>query len=185
MTKIIPTTSKKEATARLKYLRVAPKKARRVADVVRGMPVQEAEAQLLLLPKRTSIHLLKLLRSAVAGAQHNHKLKSEELYVKEIRVDQGPRLKRWRPRARGVVSLIEKKMSHITITLGVRDEVQPRFVMPAKIVKKATEVKKKKREIQREKKRDEEIPRPEVAQEPKPKQSPGGTLRKLFRRKSV
>jgi large subunit ribosomal protein L22 len=101
----------KQATAHLKYLRVAPRKVRFVADLIRKAPVTEAEAQLMLLPQRSSEHLLKLLRSAVANARVL-KLDPAKLFVSSITVDEGPRLKRLSPRARGSAYIIQKKMSH-------------------------------------------------------------------------
>jgi large subunit ribosomal protein L22 len=125
------------AIAKLKYLHIAPRKTRSVADLIRGLSVNEAEAQLMLSTRRPGVPLLKLLRSAVANAKQTLQKEPAELYVKEIRVDVGPRAKRWTPRARGAMSLIEKKMSHITIVLGVAEHPQvSRFTFPPKPKKK-------------------------------------------------
>ena len=78
-------------TATLKYLKIAPRKTRLLASVVRGLPVDEAEAQLLFSSRRAHEPLLKLLRSAIANAKHNYHLDKNTLYIKEIRVDEGPR----------------------------------------------------------------------------------------------
>lgn len=103
--------------AKLNYLRVAPRKVRLVADLVRGRSVFEAEDRLNFVHKKASKPVAKLLNSAVANAEHNFKLKKNNLYISEIKVDQGPTLKRWRARARGAANEIQKKTSHITIVL--------------------------------------------------------------------
>lgn len=102
--------------ATVRYLRMSPRKVRAIADLIRGLSVNEAEAQLLLSNRRPAGALLKLLRSAVAGAKEK-KLDPETLHVKSIAVDQGPMLKRYLPRARGSASAIQKKMSHATLVL--------------------------------------------------------------------
>src|SRR3989338_6556686 len=130
-------------TAALNYLRVAPRKVRAVADLIRGLPVQEAEAQLALSPRRPAQPLLKLLRSAVANAKNNRQLPTNRLMIEEIRVDQGPMLKRFMPRARGSASMIQKKMSHVTLVLDEQTEPKkPRFVIVAKKKSKSSETKK-------------------------------------------
>src|SRR3989344_3194296 len=100
--------------AKLNYLRIAPRKVRSVGDLIKGLSVNEAEAQLLLQRRRASVSLLKLLRSAVAGAKEK-KMQPDALYVESLRVDQGPMLKRFLPRARGLATPIQKKTSHVTI----------------------------------------------------------------------
>lgn len=111
---------------------MAPRKVRAIAGIVRGMSVNEAEAQLMYHRRRASKPILKLLRSGVAGAVQK-KLDPATLYISEIRVDQGPMLKRFLPRARGSASPIQKKMSHVTLTLGVSATPKPnRFTIVAK-----------------------------------------------------
>lgn len=107
------------ATAKLRYLHIAPRKTRAAVDVIRGLSVPEAEAQLLLMPRRAATPLLKLLRSAAANAKQAMKKDADALFIKEIRVDQGPKSTRWMPRARGAMSPIERKTSHVSIVLGV------------------------------------------------------------------
>lgn len=121
-------------TAKLSYLRQAPRKVRSVGDLIKGLPVNEAEAQLLMQTRRPAKALLKLLRSAVANAKNNKHGDLQHLFVQNVRVDGGPMLKRILPRARGSASPIQKKMSHVTITLGVNDTLKPRFtiVVPKK-----------------------------------------------------
>lgn len=127
------------ARAQLKYLRIAPRKARSVADVIRGLSVNEAEAQLYLCNRRSAEPILKLLRSAVANAKEVLKAAPSKLVIHEIRVDQGPRQKRWTPRARGSASLIEKKQCHVTIVLTVADPKPPKFTFKVKMKKSEKE----------------------------------------------
>lgn len=104
--------------AKLNYLRIAPRKARLAADLIRGRSAQDAANQLKFSLKRGAGPLLKLLKSAIANALRNFNLGGENLYIKEIRVDQGPVYKRQMPRAFGRASMIRKKTSHITIILN-------------------------------------------------------------------
>ena len=106
----------------MNYLRVAPRKARLVADLIRRKPAKEALVQLRFSPKRGAGPLLKLLKSAVQNARHNFNLSADNLYVKEIRVDQGPVHKRWMPRAFGRAGMIRKKTSHITLILNDKSD---------------------------------------------------------------
>jgi large subunit ribosomal protein L22 len=108
-----------EQVAKLNFLRMTPRKVRSVSDLIRGLPVNEAEAQLMVQRRRPAKAILKLLRSAVANAKSNQKLEPSHLFVSAIWVDGGPMLKRMLPRARGSASPIQKKMSHVTIVLGV------------------------------------------------------------------
>ena len=118
-----------QQTATLRYLRMAPRKVRSVGDLVKGLSVNDAEAQLLVQRRRPAKALLKLLRSAVANAKTNQKLNADHLFIENIRVDGGPMLKRILPRARGSASPIEKKMSHVTITLGVNETLKPKYTI--------------------------------------------------------
>lgn len=103
--------------ARLRYLRVAPRKVRLVADLVRGLKVQEAIDQLTFTKKSAALDIGKLLRSAVSNADQKGGIDVDNLVVKSIWVDQGPTLRRSLPRARGSASRINKKTSHITVVL--------------------------------------------------------------------
>lgn len=109
-----------EARAVARYLRIAPRKARIVVDLIRGKPVSEALAVLRFTPKRASRLVEKVLRSAIANAEHNHNMERDALYVAEAYVDQGPTLKRWHPRQRGMAFPILKRSSHITVILRKR-----------------------------------------------------------------
>ncbi len=106
-----------EVKAHLRYLRIAPRKVRLVADLIRGKKVEEAERILNFTTKRAALPILKLLKSAIANAEHNFNLKKENLFVSKILVGEGPRLKRIFPRARGRADIRQKKMSHVTIVL--------------------------------------------------------------------
>ncbi len=178
------------ASAQLKYLHHAPRKARLLADVIRGLPVNEAEAHLSLSARRAKTPLLKLLRSASANAKQMLKKEPGELFVKEIRVDTGPRAKRWTPRARGAVNLIEKKMSHVTIVLGVLESPKaPRFVFPVKPKKKKEEhAHHHKHEKEKGESTGEAAPRGDQKtkkEEPKHGGEHKGFLARTFRRKAV
>ncbi|MCQ9618662.1 MAG: 50S ribosomal protein L22 [Candidatus Phytoplasma pruni] len=113
---------------------VAPRKTRLVADLIRGKHVREAQAILMFTPKAASPIVSKLLKSAVANAVHNFSLKEEELYVKEIFVNEGLRLTRLLPRAKGKTDKIKKRTSHITIV------VSSKTVEEKKIVKKQSAI---------------------------------------------
>jgi len=107
-------------TARLRYLRIAPRKMRVLADMVRGKPVVQAIEELRFTQRSGARPLFKLLVSAVANAEQAGDADLDRLYVERITVDQGPTLKRWRPRAMGRATRIEKKTSHVIVELGER-----------------------------------------------------------------
>ena len=103
--------------AKARYVRVAPRKARLVADQIRGLPVDEARTLLAFSSRGAAKDLATLLDSAAANAEANHELIAEDLRVSEVRVDEGPTLKRWRARARGRATPIHKRTSHISLAL--------------------------------------------------------------------
>jgi ribosomal protein L22 len=103
--------------AKARYVRVAPRKARVVADQVRGLPVPEARTLLEFSTRGAARDLMRLLDSAAANAEANHDLVADDLEITEIYVDEGPTLKRWRARARGRATRIEKKTSHLSVAL--------------------------------------------------------------------
>ncbi|MCB2223126.1 MAG: 50S ribosomal protein L22 [Actinobacteria bacterium] len=107
---------KVRATAR--FIRQSPYKVRRVLDLVRGLPVEEARSVLRFTQRRATQPISKTLESAVANASHNFALDPGELMVVEAFADEGPTLKRYRPRARGRATQILKRTSHITIVVG-------------------------------------------------------------------
>lgn len=107
-----------DVVAKLRYFRVSPRKVRLVLDLIRGLNVDIAEQQLMNLPKVSSLPLLKLIKSAQANAEHNFKLNKNELYIKQAFADEGPKLKRFTPRAMGRATPVLKRMSHVTIILA-------------------------------------------------------------------
>ena len=111
-----------EAKATARYVRVSARKARLVVDLVRGKSVAEAEAILKFTPRAAAEIVGKVVHSAAANAEKNLKIKPETLFVSEAYVDEGPTLKRIRPRAMGRASRINKRTSHITIVVKQREE---------------------------------------------------------------
>ena len=105
----------------LRYLRIAPRKVRLVADLIRGKSVKEAKAILEFTRKRAAKPLLKLLNSAIVAAKNNFNLSEEKLFISKILVDEGPKFKRIMPRGRGRSATIQKKTSHISLVL---DEIK-------------------------------------------------------------
>ena len=110
-----------EVTAKLRYLRIAPRKVREVADLIRGKKTGEAQTLLKFLVRKSANPMLKLLKGAVASAHHDFQLEQSNLYISKITVDEGPKLKRWRAASRGRSAPIMKRTSHITIIL---DEIK-------------------------------------------------------------
>ncbi len=110
-----------KVTAQLNNVRISPRKVRLVADRVRGVDVKKAIGMLTYDLRKTADPLQKLLKSAVANAQNNHKLNSDELVVKDITVKEGPTLKRWMPRAYGRASQILKRTSRISVVLEQKE----------------------------------------------------------------
>lgn len=104
-------------TAKLNYLRIAPRKVRLVADLIKRKKIGEAQAILNFTIKKGAAPVLKLLNSAVASAKQNFQLDPDNLYIAKVDVNEGPKLKRWMPRARGSAYEIQKKTSHITLVL--------------------------------------------------------------------
>ena len=107
--------------AHAKYVRSSARKARLVCDHIRGKDVDEARAILRFAPRAVAQDWAKLLESAVANAEHNHELVGDDLRIKEAFADEGPTLKRYRPRAMGRATRIRKRTSHLTITLTPKE----------------------------------------------------------------
>ncbi|MBI3046607.1 MAG: 50S ribosomal protein L22 [Candidatus Harrisonbacteria bacterium] len=163
-----------KVTAKLNYLHIAPRKVRLIANALKGLSVNEAEAQLLFRPQRPAKPLLDLLRSAAASAKYNHKLNPDKLIISSIKVDQGPMIKRSLPRAMGRATPLQKKMSHISLILEEKSLVKsPRFNIV--ITKKEKTPKKESKAVK---------PKIGVAKVAKPKEQVG-FFRKMFNRKSV
>ncbi|NLW08165.1 MAG: 50S ribosomal protein L22 [Clostridia bacterium] len=111
-----------EAKAVAKYIRISPRRLRQVINLIRGKDVREAEAILAAMPKRGAKAVAKVLKSAVANAEHNYELDASELLVSRAFVDEGPTMKRYRPRARGQANLRRKRSSHITVVVGEKED---------------------------------------------------------------
>jgi large subunit ribosomal protein L22 len=107
-----------EIRAEAKWVRISPRKARLVAEHIRGRSVLEARSVLAFTPREAARELDKVLRSAVANAESQHQLPDDRLYVSAAYVDEGPMMKRWRARARGRVARIKKRTCHITVKVA-------------------------------------------------------------------
>jgi ribosomal protein L22 len=100
---------------------VAPRKARLVADQVRGLPIDRARALLQFSPRSVALDIQKLIDSAASNAENNHELVADDMLISEITVDEGPTLRRYRPRALGRATRINKRTSHISVALTPED----------------------------------------------------------------
>ena len=129
-----------EARAQARFVRVTPMKARRVVDLIRGLPAADAQAVLRFAPQDASEPVGKVLDSAIANATNNHNLNPASLVVAEAYVDEGPTMRRFRPRAQGRAFRIRKRTSHITVVLEDLDAREP--VAPKKAAAKKAAPKK-------------------------------------------
>jgi large subunit ribosomal protein L22 len=163
--------------AKLRYLRIAPRKVRLVADLIRGKSIEEAQTILSFVTKRGAGPLLKLLKQALANAKNNFQLAESNLYISKILVDEGPKYKRWRARARGRADEIQKKTSHLTIVL---DEIVKK-AKKIKKIKKPKKIGKPPAGAERAPKVEKAKFRPEIEIK-KPKIEKG--LKRVFRRKA-
>lgn len=153
---------------------MAPRKVRRMADVIRGLSVNEAEAQLVYHARRAAKPLLKLLRSASANARMQ-KLDAARLVVSRVTVDNGPILKRSLPRAMGRATPLQKKMSHVVLVLEEAGKVhEARFAMP----------KKEKAKKEAHERKSPRISKAAAGASGAPKEK-AGFLRRIFNRKAV
>ena len=148
-----------QVTAKAKYLRTSPRKIRLVIDLVRGMDAGQALIQLNFLKKAAAEPVRKAIASAVANATNNFKLEKNNLYITKITADEGPTLKRWRPRAFGRATPIRKRSTHLTVILEEKVPTQK-----AAEVKKEAKGKAKKLEVVTAKPK--EALEPEIAEEP-------------------
>jgi large subunit ribosomal protein L22 len=114
-----------EATAKARYVRISPRKVRRVVDLIRGLPVIEARRLLTFSNLGAAKQVNKTLNSAIANAEHNIGVVADNLVVARTFVDEGPTLKRWRPRALGRATPVRKRTSHITVVVETVGEVSP------------------------------------------------------------
>jgi len=109
-------------SATAKYVRGSTRKARLVVEVIRGRSVEEATNLLRFMPQHAAKDVAGVLKSAAANAENNHNLAADELVVVDARADQGPTIKRWRPRAQGRAFPIHKGVTHITVTVENRED---------------------------------------------------------------
>jgi large subunit ribosomal protein L22 len=133
----------REVQAQAKYVRMSPRKARLVAEHIRGRSVPEARAVLAFTSREAAEVLQKVLQSAVSNAESNHGIAEDQLYVKTAFVDGGPVMKRWRARARGRVARIRKRTCHITVQLAERPQAER--TAEAQVTEAAAETPKPKR----------------------------------------
>jgi len=108
-------------SATAKYLRGSTRKANLVVAAIKGRPVEEAAALLRFMPQHAAHDVLAVLKSATANAENNHNLSAEDLIVADAQANEGPTIKRWRPRAQGRAFPIHKPMTHITIVVAGRE----------------------------------------------------------------
>lgn len=167
------------ALAKLHYLRITPRKVRLVANLVRGKNVGQAQAILRFAVKKGSLPILKLLNSALASAKKNFGADEANLYVSKITVDEGPRLKRMMPRARGQAYPLFKRTSHVTIVLDERiPSAEKETAVPV-----APQAQK---EIARkEKTPEQEKPKFKVEREMQQKTQQVRGIQRIFRRKAI
>jgi large subunit ribosomal protein L22 len=165
-------------TARLRYLRIAPRKVRLVADMIRGKKVEKAQNILNFSVQKPALPLLKLLNQAVASAKNDFQIESGNLFVSRIFVDEGPKQKRWMPRARGQAYEIQKKTSHITLVLDEIVKGKSKKVEKKVVEKKAAPEKPEEGILKPEK--------PKFKKEEKSRKLQGGKgFARIFRRKSI
>jgi len=193
-----------EVKAQLNNYRRSPRKVRLVAKLLKGVDVQEAENQLRFTVKGSAPDIEKLLRSALANAENNFGLEKDNLFIKEIKVNEGAKLKRWLPRAYGRASLILKRTSHIELILAEKVEGKGRKKVKKQEINDVTaqDLKKtegKGAEEQKEEKKPARIAMRSVAggeavkareekefmDDKKKVESSKGILKKVFRRKSM
>ncbi len=193
-----------EITAQLNYLRISPRKVRAVVNIIKGLDVDLAHAQLKYLTRRPAKPLLKLLNSAVSNARHNLGLDKNYLYVKEIIVNEGIKLKRYKPKGFGLAMPIQKKTSYIKIVLDElsgdkrrnKEELLAKMPKPPEvekesIVKKPSVESSQPTKDKKDMKKEAKVEKPKFEKEVDRKSKKGvfGGIKtlsqKLFRRKSI
>jgi len=128
----VATVEQTDVRATAKWVRISPRKARVVAEHIRGRSVPEARTVLAFTQRAAAVEIAKVLKSAVANAEANHGLIGDELLVYACTIDEGPTIKRWRARARGRVARIRKRTCHITIRLAENPKANQRRAQSAK-----------------------------------------------------
>jgi large subunit ribosomal protein L22 len=181
-----------EVKAQLNNYRRSPRKVRLVAKVLKGLDAQDAQNQLGVVIKGSVEDFQKLLKSALSNAENNFGLEKDNLFVKDIIVNEGAKLKRWLPRAYGRASLLLKRSSHIELILAERVEGKGRKKIKKQEIKdvKAEEIKKiEEKETEDFKEEKKEIVKAkeekEFIDEKKKSESSKGILKRVFRRKSM
>ena len=181
-----------KVNAKLNNLRIAPRKSKLVADLIKGLDAEEALNQLEVHVKRTSPHMKKLLQSAIANAENNFGLSRSNLYVFDARIGAGPTMKRWMPKAFGRAGEILKRTSKIEIVLEERIEGKDRKTkeeMEAEMKKRIKEKKKEEKEQKEQEETPEKTsndPEKKVGEERAKKEAPKkGWAKKMFQRKSM
>ncbi len=172
------------STAKLKYLRIAPRKVRLVASLIRGKTANKAEKLLSFTRKRAALPILKLLKQAIANAKNSFQIDENNLYISKIIVNEGIKLKRQFPRARGRADIIMKKTSHITLVL---DEIE-KSKKKKKVRKKANpKIVKEEELLEAKEEEKEEVIEKKTRQKFEPEKvraKKGKGLRRFFRRKA-
>lgn len=181
-----------QVKVQLNNYRRSPRKVRLIANMLKGRDVQDAQNQMDFTIKGSAQDLQKLLKSAISNAENNFGLDKENLYIKDVKVDEGAKLKRWLPRAYGRASLILKRTSHIELTLAEKVEGKGRKKVKKQEIKdiSAQEIKKvegKVTEEQKEEKKEilKRKDEKEFLDEKKKIESSKGILKRVFRRKSM
>ncbi|MBI4122782.1 MAG: 50S ribosomal protein L22 [Parcubacteria group bacterium] len=169
-----------QSSATLRNLRIAPRKVRLVADLIRGKSIREAEAILRFTTKKGTDSFSKLLKAAAAAAKLRFEVQENQMYIEKLTVDEGSKLKRRRARSRGQAFEIQKKTSHITLVLGSREELKEKK-QESKAVQEAQEVQDEQEQTMKDESR-KQIPRAMTRKEV-PKKEQG--MRRMFRRKSI
>jgi large subunit ribosomal protein L22 len=196
-----------KVSAQLNNLRKSPRKVRLVASMLKGIPVKEAEEQLKFLVKGSAPNFMKLLKSAVANAENNLGLDKDNLFIKDVIVNESKKLKRWLPRAHGRASLLLKRTSDIKIILEElvegkgRKKVKKQEIKDIKVAKDKESEKKEKQKTEESKEQKKEIVKErgsariasrieaggekEFIDEKKKAEKSKGFLKRVFRRKSM
>ena len=169
--------------SKLKYLRIAPRKVRLVAALIRRKKVNDAQKILQFTIKNWASPMLGVLNTAISDAKNNFQLEENNLYIKEVRVDGGPINKRWRARSRGMAAPIQKKTSHITITL---DEIEKGKKTKKVVEQKPLETQPEIKEV----KKDDNLPKADQSRTGKAEALPKpvkkiNRFKRFFRRKSI
>lgn len=166
-----------------KHIKISPRKVRLVANLIRGLQSGKALSQLQFLNKKSVEPITKLLNSAIAAAEHNYELDKNNLFIKEIRVDEGVTMKRWMPRAHGRATPLKKKSSHINLTLG---EIKDSGVVEAKkqTLEKPMNLEEAARQIEKKGQKDKDSKSESSSQEKLKTAPKKGFAGKFFQRKS-